>query len=96
MSDFVVVAMAQAKPGFEAALVAAQAALVLEARKQPGCILYELHEDDSQPGKVVFFERWRDQAAWQNHITGPHIEAFKAKAGAWVAQSELLQMHQVA
>ncbi|WP_394787908.1 putative quinol monooxygenase [Rhodoferax sp.] len=89
MSDLIIIAMAQAKPGHEAALVA-------EARKQPGCIVYELHEDEAQPGKVLFYERWTDRAAWQAHITGPHIVAFSALTEGWVAQSEILQMRQVA
>ncbi|WP_049621993.1 antibiotic biosynthesis monooxygenase, partial [Frateuria defendens] len=41
MSDLVVVALVQARPGHEAALVKAQAELVAVSRQQqPGCISY--------------------------------------------------------
>ncbi|QHG65475.1 putative quinol monooxygenase [Pseudomonas putida] len=96
MSELVIIAIAQAKPGFEAALVKAQSELVAIVRELPGCIRYELNESLEQPGQVVFVERWRDQAAWESHRRGPHMDAFRAKAGAMIGAFELLLMHQVA
>ena len=96
MSDLIIIARAQAKPGFETVLVAAQTALVHLSRQQPGCIAYELHEDLAQPGKVLFYERWADRAAWENHIAGAHSVAFRAQAAEWVGDVEILQMRQVA
>ncbi|MEO6855121.1 MAG: putative quinol monooxygenase, partial [Rhodoferax sp.] len=64
--------------------------------QQPGCIAYELHEDLTQPGKVLFYERWADRSAWENHIAGSHSVAFRAQAGDWIGDFELLQMRQVA
>lgn len=96
MSDLIIIARAQAKAGFEAVLVAEQTALVALSRQQPGCIAYELHEDLEQPGKVLFYERWADRVSWENHIAGAHSVAFRAKAGDWVGDFELLQMRQVA
>ena len=95
MSDLVIIVRVQAKPGLEAALVAAQTALVPLSRQQPGCIAYELHEDLHQPGKVVFYERWQNRAAWEKHLAGPHSAAFKAQAGDWIADLEMLEMRQV-
>lgn len=96
MSDLVIVALVQARPGHEAALVKAQAELVAVARQQPGCLSYELHESLEQPGRVVFFERWRDLASWERHMRGPHLEAFRASAGSLIDAFELLHMRQVA
>ena len=96
MSDLIIIARAQAKPGFEAVLVAAQTGLVALSRQQPGCIAYELHEDLGQPGKVLFYERWTDRTSWENHIEGAHSVAFRAQAGDWIGDFELLQMRQVA
>jgi quinol monooxygenase YgiN len=96
MSALVIVALVQAKPGHETALVQAQAALVAVARQQPGCLSYELHESVKQPGKVVFFERWLDVASWERHMRGPHMDAFRANAGPMIGAFELLQLNQVA
>jgi quinol monooxygenase YgiN len=74
----------------------AQTALVELSRQQPGCIAYELHEDLTQPGKVLFYERWADRISWENHIAGAHSAAFRAQAGDWIGDFEILQMRQVA
>ncbi|MGH6643864.1 MAG: putative quinol monooxygenase [Bradyrhizobium sp.] len=96
MSDLIIVAIAQARPGFEAALVKAQSELVAIVRQLPGCLSYELNESLEQPGQVVFIERWRDRASWESHMRGPHMDAFRAKAGSMIGEFELLQMRQVA
>ncbi|MCY1199152.1 putative monooxygenase [compost metagenome] len=96
MSDLVIVALVQAKPGHEATLVRAQAALAPLARAQAGCISYELHESLAQPGRVVFFERWRDRASWELHMRGPHMDDFRATAGPLIGAFELLHLKQVA
>lgn len=96
MSDLIIIAIVQAKPGYEAALVKAQSELVAIVRQRPGCISYELNESLEQPGQVVFVERWRDRAAWESHMRGPHMDAFRAKAGSMIGAFDLLQMKQVA
>jgi quinol monooxygenase YgiN len=96
MADLIIVARVEAKPGKAQELVAAQTALVQVVRQQPGCILYELFEDDTQPGKVIFFERWKDRQSWEAHMQGPHMDAFRQNAGAWIGAFDLLRMRQVA
>jgi quinol monooxygenase YgiN len=96
MSELIIVAMVEAKPGYETALVKAQSELVAIVRELPGCLRYELNESLAQPGRVVFVERWRDRASWESHMRGPHMDAFRAKAGPMIGAFELLQMRQVA
>ncbi|MDQ0083881.1 quinol monooxygenase YgiN [Variovorax boronicumulans] len=95
-TDLVIVALVQAKPGQEKALVQAQSELVQVVRKQRGCISYELHEAIDQPGKVVFFERWLDRTSWERHMRGAHMDAFRASASPLIGAVELLQLSQVA
>jgi quinol monooxygenase YgiN len=96
MTNLIIVARVEAKSGHEAALVAAQTELVQVVRQQAGCLLYELHESLDQPGTVIFFERWTDQASWERHMRGTHMDAFRAKAGNWIGVFDLLRMQQVA
>lgn len=44
---------------------------VVRSRKEPGCYQYQLHEDSERPDKLVMIERWRDEAALQDHLKGP-------------------------
>jgi quinol monooxygenase YgiN len=95
-SPLVIVARVRARPGAHARLVAAQAALVQVVRALPGCLQYDLFEDEAQPGRVIFFERWHDRAAWEQHMRGAHMDAFRADAGPLIGEFDLLQMRQVA
>ena len=92
-TPLVIVARVQARAGAASQLVAAQVALVAVVRQQPG---YDLFEDEAQPGRVIFFERWRDRAAWELHMRGAHMDAFRANAGPLIGDFDLLQMRQVA
>lgn len=96
MPDLIIVARVVSKPGHAKSLVAAQVAFVAIARQQPGCLLYDLHEDEEQSGSVLFFERWRDRAAWDAHMAGAHMETFRAQTADWIGSVELLRMRQVA
>lgn len=95
-APLVIVARVQARQGAASQLVAAQGALVAVVRQQPGCLQYDLFEDEAQPGRVVFFERWRDRAAWEQHMRGAHMDAFRANAGPLIGDFDLLQMRQIA
>lgn len=53
---------------------------IAETRKEPGCISYDLHQSISEPNKVVFVERWKDQAAIDAHFAAPHYKEFRAVA----------------
>ena len=38
------------------------------SRGEPGCIEYTFSADPLEPGRVVLFEKWEDQAALDAHI----------------------------
>ena len=40
------------------------------ARAEAGCLEYTVAADPIEPGRVVLFERWTDQAALDVHISG--------------------------
>ena len=41
-----------------------------KSRSEPGCLEYTVAADPIDPGRVVLFERWVDQAALDTHIAG--------------------------
>lgn len=73
-----VLAVATAKPGQEDALRVAQEKLVVETRKEPGCLLYELHQSLEDSRMMIFICKWESEEAWQEHLKGNAIAGFHA------------------
>jgi quinol monooxygenase YgiN len=80
MNLLTVVAEMQAKPGKEEALREALLNLIEPTRLEQGCLQYDLHQDNTEPGRFVFFEKWDSAEHLDLHLAKPHLEAFKARA----------------
>jgi len=81
MPDLNVVAVIVAKPGSEATVGAALAALVEPTRAEEGCLSYELYESEADPTTFITVELWRSQADLDQHTTSPHLRAALESAG---------------
>lgn len=76
-----VVATITAQPGAEAAVRQALERIVPPSRAETACRRYELHVDNSVPGKFVMLEEWDSQAALTEHEATPHFQALVAAIG---------------
>lgn len=65
-------------------------ALVAPTRREPGCIAYELFQNQDNPVEFVTVESWADQAAADAHLGTPHIAEAFAKAGVLLAGAPLI------
>ncbi len=70
-TPIIVVATITLQPGSREVAEAALRKAVARSRKEPGCDQYQLHEDSERPDRLVMIERWRDEAALQDHLEGP-------------------------
>ncbi len=43
---------------------------IRSSRAEAGCLEYSLMPDPIEPGRVVLYERWADQAALDAHLAG--------------------------
>ena len=68
----------EAVPGREQDLARELTALVEPTRKESGCVAYELHRDPENPAKFMFYERFKSQAALDDHVNTPHFKKFLA------------------
>lgn len=68
-----------AKPGQEAALAQAMLAIVPDVEQEPGCIAYVPHVSREQPGKIVMYEVWTDEAAHAAHVEGPSVARLRSR-----------------
>lgn len=62
------------------AMVALVQSLVVETRKEPGCLHYSFARDVSDPNRLQIAEWWQDEAALFRHFTMPHIATFMAES----------------
>ncbi|MTD15560.1 antibiotic biosynthesis monooxygenase [Nakamurella sp. YIM 132087] len=73
MADLEVVAVLTAKPGSEAVLRDALAALVEPTLAEEGCLDYKLFSSLADPTVFITTERWRAQSDLDAHMRSPHI-----------------------
>ena len=68
----------EAAAGQEDKLAEQLRALVAPTRSEPGCLAYELHRDTQNPAKFMFYERFRSQAALDEHLASTYFKKFVA------------------
>ncbi len=68
-------------PADREAIRAALPDVIRATRAEDGCDEYGCYEDTQQPGRYVFVERWRDQAALDRHLGTAHMAAWMQVAG---------------
>jgi quinol monooxygenase YgiN len=66
----------EAVPGREQDLERELCRLLAPTRKEPGCIAYELHRDPENPGKFMFYEKFKSQAALDEHVNASYFKNF--------------------
>ena len=40
---------------------------------EPGCLRFDVIQDESDPNTILFYEVYRDQAAFDTHLETPHF-----------------------
>lgn len=91
-----IVAHIHAEPGKETFVHDALQKLVAPTRAEPGCVTYDLHRDNADPGHFMFFEIWENRALWQDHMQAPHLKAHGQATQGAVARVELFEMTRTA
>ena len=71
-----VVARVVVKEGKEAAFIQVAATLEEATRKEPGCLFYTLYRSATNPRMFIFYEEYKDDAAFQAHAGSPHFKVF--------------------
>ena len=90
-----ILAQITANPGQEDLLRSELEKLVPITRAEAGCIRYDLHRDNENPGFFVFYETWESRELWQAHMNSPHLAAYMAATEGAVAEFTLNEMTQV-
>lgn len=79
----VIIARTMLKEGGKQDFIAASRDLAEKTRQEEGCVSYEVYEDLTKRAGMIIFEKWRDQACLDAHLTTAHYLAWKEAAGAF-------------
>ncbi|MEL6483202.1 MAG: putative quinol monooxygenase [Pseudomonadota bacterium] len=91
-----ILAQITAVAGKEALVRAELEKLVPITRAEAGCLQYDLHVDNENPGFFVFYENWESRELWQTHMNAPHLAAYMAATEGAVANFVLNEMSKIA
>jgi quinol monooxygenase YgiN len=72
---YVVVTTWKVKEGEEEAAVAVLSATAAFARKLEGTIAYRVNRGLQDPQRILVYQEFVDEAAFEAHRAGPHIQA---------------------
>jgi quinol monooxygenase YgiN len=56
---------------------------------EPGTLVYASHLVDGQPLQRIFYELYRDRAAFDAHETAPHTRRYLDERGQYLASTEV-------
>ncbi len=73
--------------------MAAAYELIDVARREPGCLYYDLHASLTDPDRVMCLEHWRSRAALETHFGTPHLSAFATAIAGLVVSRKIEIIH---
>ena len=53
--------------------------LTEESRKEPGCMVYQVHRHKTEPRRFFIYEQYKDDAALEAHRAAPHFLQYAKK-----------------
>lgn len=68
-----------AKTGREAEVATLFSKLTEESRKEPGCLMYQVHRHRTEPRRFFVYEQYKDDAALETHRNAQHFLQFAKK-----------------
>lgn len=77
-----IVAKLKAKQGSEKQMEEALRAMIPKVREEPGALVYILNRSVKDPTVFVFYEVYKDQAAFDLHTKTPHMAELQGKLPA--------------
>ena len=88
-----VVATFLIRPGALESFVGAAYVLIDAARREPGCLYYNLHASVTDPDRMLCYEQWGDRAAFDLHFAAPYMATFVAATADFVLSSRVEIIH---
>jgi quinol monooxygenase YgiN len=68
-----------AKQGLEDEVFGVFSKLTEESRKEPGCVMYQVHRHKTEGRRFLVYEQYKDDAALEAHRASPHFLQYAKK-----------------
>lgn len=85
-SEKTLIVFARTKPASTQGFLDLVAGLAKSSRAEAGCIEYKVYRDAGDAATIVFYERWRDQAALEAHGATPAFQEFLRLKDGFLAE----------
>jgi quinol monooxygenase YgiN len=69
--------------------------LIEPTRKEQGCIVYELLQNQADPTDFTFVEEWETQALLEAHLASAHIEEAESQLNGLIAAEPDIRLYQL-
>jgi quinol monooxygenase YgiN len=89
----IVIARIKARPGKVNELLSVLSSLVEPTRKEPGCISYNLLQNNEDPTDLAFVEEWQNTKALESHFATRHFKDALVKLPNLVAAEPDIQRY---
>ncbi len=90
-----VIAKIKARPGKVNELLSVLSSLIEPTRKEPGCIRYELMQNNEDPEDFALIEEWKNSGALQSHFATKHFKEALVKLPNLVAAEPDIQRYRL-
>jgi len=51
----------------------------VESRKEPGCLMYQVHRHEEDPARFFIYEQYADETALEAHRNSKHFQEYARK-----------------
>ena len=96
MSKFTIVANIISKLDKIALVKTELEKLVDITRVEPGCLQYDLHQDNDNAAHFMFYETWASYDLWQIHMGSQHLQDYLAATDGAVDSFVVNEMTHIA
>ena len=95
MATLTIVAHIRAKTGRVELVRSELEKLIETTRAEEGCLRYDLHQDNEDPARFLFYENWESRELWQSHMQNQHLKDYMSATEGSVEEFTLFEMTQI-
>ena len=95
MTTLTIVANIVAKPDKVDLVKAELEKLIDTTRSEPGCLQYDMHQNNHNPAHFLFYENWESRQLWQIHMATQPIKDYVAATEGAIESFTLHKMTKI-